>query len=151
MNSFYLKNTPSNDLMEDIIPILNKQKVDSPNKKQLLNIIDYGKKRITTLNQITDIIKLFNTKPTNYKLIENYDYKNLFNFWVENLNQLDSINKDNIKHIIDKTNSTLNISGKKIFIPLRYGLINELHGPDLYTIISILGINESTQRLKNGI
>ena len=79
------------------------------------------------------------------------DYKKLFRFWVENLNQLNSINNDVVKEIISKTKAELNISGKNLFIPLRYGLINQLHGPDLYTIINILGITESIERLKNGI
>jgi len=45
----------------------------------------------------------------------------------------------------------MKISGKNIFLPLRFGLIGELHGPDLYTIINILGKNQSIERLQNGI
>ena len=151
MNSVYLKNTLSNELMLDVIEILDEEKIDYKNKKQLLKIIHYGKDRINTLNEIIDIVKLFNTKPNNYQLIENYDYKNLFNLWIEYLQEFKSVDELTIKQIIGLTKSTLNITGKNLFIPLRYGLISEWHGPDLYTIISILGINESIKRLKNGI
>ena len=152
MNSFYLKNTSSEELLIDVIKIFKKNKFDCKNEKQqLLKIIDYAKERITTLNEIIDLINQFNNKPNAYALIEEFDYKKLFRFWVENLNQLNSINNDVVKEIISKTKAELNISGKNLFIPLRYGLINQLHGPDLYTIINILGITESIERLKNVI
>ena len=56
-----------------------------------------------------------------------------------------------IKNLIANTAKDLNIAGKNLFIPLRYGLINVEHGPDLFSIINILGINESIKRLENGI
>ena len=54
----------------------------------------------------------------------------------------------NLFNIIDKTKTSLNIYGKNLFIPLRTALIGKEHGPDLYTIINILGKNESIERLK---
>ena len=45
----------------------------------------------------------------------------------------------------------MEVSGKKIFFPLRTVLYGSSHGPDLYTIISILGIEESIKRLKKYI
>ena len=42
----------------------------------------------------------------------------------------------------------LKITGKQLFIPLRLMLINKEHGPDLFTIINILGIDESIKRIK---
>ena len=45
----------------------------------------------------------------------------------------------------------MGVSGKQIFFPLRGALYGKLHGPDLYTIISILDIDESVRRLKQYI
>ena len=152
MNSFYLKNTPSEELLISTLEIFKKHQFDCKNEdQQLLKIINYGKERITNLKEIINLVNQFNTKPDNYQLIKQFEYKNLFSFWIDNLNQLDSINNDTIKNIISETKTKLNISGKNLFIPLRYGMINQLHGPDLYTIINILGVTESIKRLKNGI
>ena len=45
----------------------------------------------------------------------------------------------------------MNINGKQIFFPLRAILYGKFHGPDLYTIISILGIDETIKRLEEYI
>ena len=155
MNSLYLKNSSAEELIPEVIKILDDKHISYINNKELLQIINYSKERINTLNEITDIINMFNNKPVHYVPIKNYNYKTLFSFWIHSLNQLNqnnhSVNQKTIKTIITKSNLELSVSGKNLFIPLRYGLINEMHGPDLHTIISILGINESIQRLKNGI
>jgi len=70
---------------------------------------------------------------------------------MKSLERINNINESEIKNLIEDTNTDLNISGKNLFIPLRYGLIGINHGPDLFSIINILGINESVKRLKNGI
>ena len=50
--------------------------------------------------------------------------------------------------MIDYCNNILNVKGKNLFFPLRILLIGETHGPDLHTIINILGVKESIKRLK---
>ena len=50
-----------------------------------------------------------------------------------------------------QSSESMEVSGKQIFFPLRGALYGKLQGPDLYTIISILGIDESVRRLKQYI
>ena len=79
--------------------------------------------------------------------LKDFDYKNLFSFWVSNLNSIDMISEENINLIIQNSKESLNIYGKNLFIPLRIALIGEPHGPDLFTLVDILGINETIKRL----
>ena len=53
-----------------------------------------------------------------------------------------------IQQIIQKSKDVLNISGKNLFIPIRLMMIGKEHGPDLYTIINLLGKKESLTRIK---
>ena len=86
-----------------------------------------------------------------FNFIKDYNYKSLFVYWIDNLEKIDTVKSEEIKKIITNTNKVLGLSGKNLFVPLRFGLINIKHGPDLHTIINILGIDESIKRLKNGI
>lgn len=44
-----------------------------------------------------------------------------------------------------------NIGFGKVMMPLRLALVGEMKGPEVFEIMSILGINETQQRLKNAI
>ena len=151
MNSLYIRNSSEKYLLAHIKEILKKENLLIPENFKLRKIIQYSKSRINTLYDIIDIIKIFEGVPDNYLKIDNYNYKDLFAYWIQFLKKADDVNEDMIKNLITNTAKDLNIAGKNLFIPLRYGLINVEHGPDLFSIINILGINESIKRLENGI
>ncbi len=151
MNNLYIKNSSNENITPHILKIIKKQNLMIEDSAKLLKIIEYSKPRINTLYDIVDIIKMFNCIPEDYISINDYDYKELFIYWMKSLERINNINESEIKNLIEDTNTDLNISGKNLFIPLRYGLIGINHGPDLFSIINILGINESVKRLKNGI
>jgi len=148
MNKEYIKNIETVDFQKIVKEILK--------TKDLLNIqIDiakiasYAKDRVNQLTKIWDEIQCFfiyNKTETNE--LNQYDYKKLFSLWINELNELNELNETNVKNIISNTKVALNISGKNLFIPLRIGLIDKIHGPDLFTTIDILGIKESIRRLK---
>jgi len=148
MNKEYIKNIDTVDFQKIVKEILK--------TKDLLNIqIDiakiasYAKDRVNQLTKIWDEIQCFfiyNKTETNE--LNQYDYKKLFSLWINELNELNELNETNVKNIISNTKGALNISGKNLFIPLRIGLIDKIHGPDLFTTIDILGIKESIRRLK---
>lgn len=45
----------------------------------------------------------------------------------------------------------LNVKGKKLFMPLRLALTGQTHGPDLGSIIELIGIKNSMERLRSVI
>ena len=152
MNSVYLKNSSPKQLLPNIIHLLQNKKIVYNNEDEILKIINYGKNRINTLNEIIDLITMFTEEKTiDYNVLADFNYKDLYTLWSTELKKIKMLNEDSIKDLINKTKEILDISGKNIFLPLRYGLIGELHGPDLFSIINILGVNKSIERLKNGI
>ena len=152
MNSIYLKNISTENLLCHVIDLLKNKQIDYNDKNEILKIVEYGKPRIKTLNEIVDLIELFKLKKSvDYNVLSDFNYKDLYHFWINSLQKIKTIDQNIIKKIIDDTKKEMQISGKNIFLPLRFGLIGELHGPDLYTIINILGKNQSIERLQNGI
>ena len=112
-------------------------------------MIEYAKNRVNTLNEIINEIMCFiKCDELNLKLLRNFNFNDLGQLWINEIHNLSSINKDDINNIINKTSNLLKITGKQLFIPLRLMLINKEHGPDLFTIINILGINESIRRIQ---
>jgi len=54
-----------------------------------------------------------------------------------------------IKLVLEELQNTLNVSGKRLFMPLRLALTGEAHGPELKNIIEVLGVKEVLRRLHN--
>jgi glutamyl-tRNA synthetase len=57
-------------------------------------------------------------------------------------------NGTNLKAILDDLKTELNISGKKLFMPIRIALTAEQHGPELLHIVTLLGVDEMLKRFK---
>ncbi len=149
MNNFYIKNLDAKSLYQYIIS-LSLMDNNIKNKNQYLSAIEYEK------NNATTIIDLYNKTEsyfnnsfgiTTKSSLKPYDPASLFMLWINHLKKIDDITSENINNIIMSSKNELGIAGKKLFIPLRLALIGKEHGPDLFTIINILGIDESINRL----
>ena len=149
MNSVYIKNTSKTYIQNKLENILSDNDIEVKDRLQLDKLIQFSINRINKLNDIVDEIQCF-VKPNIFdiKLLNQYDTKILYNFWINELNKIDNFSKETIDLISSITKEKYNIYGKNLFIPLRLSLIGLEHGPDLFTIINILGIKESILRIK---
>ena len=148
MNKTYLQHTPTSNLIKSITEKLQDQNYNIDNKKKLYKAIEFAKQRTNTIDEIAnEIIKFLKHIPLNKDFLNKYDYKKLGKLWSEELSKNSTINENIIKDIIYLSNQNLEVSGKNLFIPLRLMLIGQEHGPDLYTIINILGQKESIRRI----
>ncbi len=56
-----------------------------------------------------------------------------------------------IKHVCDDLHQTLNVSGKKLFLPLRIALTGEHNGPELMHVAALLGPDKMLQHLQQAL
>ena len=157
MNSVYIKNLS----VEDLIDLFNSTSpmvsdFNFSNKTKLTKVFEVIKNRINTLDEIPGLLNPF------YKAItidnqEILDYINMedsntiFKYWYTNLSEINQATKEYIDKLIEQTGDKFGLKGKKIFFPLRAILYGSFKGPDLFTIISILGVEETKVRIKKYI
>ena len=148
MNSQYIKKLSSKDIL-DVLHNMNLV-YKSINSTQYFDIIKYSKNNSTTLLDINDTLNIFLERNIDLskKLLTDYQTSKLFEFWQNQLSLLKEVTENNIQNIVALSKKELNIYGKSLFIPLRLALISKEHGPDLFTIVSILGLEESQKRIK---
>ena len=148
MNSQYIKKLSSKDILDILynMNLVNK----SINSTQYIEIIKYAKNNSTTLLDINDTLNIFLERNIDLskKLLTDYQTSKLFELWQNQLSLLPEVTENNIQNIVALSKKELNIYGKSLFIPLRLALISKEHGPDLFTIVSILGLEESQKRIK---
>lgn len=56
-----------------------------------------------------------------------------------------------LKNILDEIKKNLNISGKRLFMPIRVALTGLDHGPELLQIVSLLGKEKMRQRFEDAL
>ena len=148
MNSQYIKKLSSKDILDILhnMNLVNK----SINPTQYFDIIKYAKNNSTTLLDINDTLNIFLERNIDLskKLLTDHQTSKLFELWQNQLSLLEEVTDNNIQNIVALSKKELNIYGKSLFIPLRLALISKEHGPDLFTIVSILGLEESKKRIK---
>jgi len=155
MNTQYIKNLSINKLIDLSSNFINND-FDLSNNDKLIKVFTFIKDRITIFQDIPNLISPFykNVVISDKEILNCIGDKtsqNIIKYWHKNLLVIDEINKNSINKLIKETSESMEVSGKQIFFPLRGILYGKFHGPDLYTIISILGIDESVRRLKQYI
>ena len=73
----------------------------------------------------------------------------MFSFWVKRLSTKDKWSEEKINNLVKETTSTIGVKGKELYFPLRLALFGGVHGPDIPTLIDILGTKEAIARLKS--
>lgn len=58
------------------------------------------------------------------------------------------INEETVKTALKSLGKELGLKGKQIFMPLRVALTGEMHGPELYQVIPLLGGEKTVKRLE---
>ena len=155
MNAQYIKKLNIEELINISADFINTD-LDISDKSKLIKVFTFIKDRINTLSDITALLIPFygNINIVNQDILDNINDKisqDIIKYWYKGLLLIDTIDKESIDTLIQQTSKKFNVSGKGIFFPIRAVLYGKFQGPDLYTLISILGIQESTKRLKKHI
>ena len=150
INSYYIKEMDLNIFQKLVDDYCIKTNTSLEfNDKQMSYFLKYIKNRINALHEIQSHANLFGDNPNlineHQLILKNDSSLKIISYWINHLNTKDD---SAITAMIDYCNNSLNVKGKNLFFPLRILLIGETHGPDLHTIINILGVKESIKRLK---
>jgi nondiscriminating glutamyl-tRNA synthetase len=58
---------------------------------------------------------------------------------------------DDLKSILDNLKESLNVSGKRLFMPVRIALTGQAHGPELIQIVGLLGKEKMQKRFAQAL
>lgn len=154
-NQQYLRAKPDEELAGYLLDFLK--------KKNIVCTIDKAKKisvalrdRITFPADLHEMSKLFFEAPTSYdeKITSkkwNDETAEVLSAFAQSLNDLTQIDSVKAKELLDETAASLGSSSGKVLQVLRVILTGGTIGPDLMTIIEILGPEETAQRIQLAI
>ena len=148
MNNHYIKKLDPQEILDKFL----KNNIDLKDKITL-PMIKLVYEKIERLTDIRDELKfLFEYSLENKKcheILNNESSKTvlkLFNTKLEKTSILDSMS---FKTIVSKIQDEIKVGGKDLWMPLRIAITGKMHGPDVASIVEILGKEACLQRLNN--
>ena len=57
----------------------------------------------------------------------------------EQLENMSEFNNDNISNWLKNLGTTCNLKGKELYLPLRFSLFHQLHGPEFVKLVHLFG------------
>ncbi len=116
-----------------------------------LKIISAARERSTLLPDLAEYAQIF-TKPSplsedDQSYIQSADSHKVLSWYHDQIKGIDTDDAELIKKITSAGIKELGIKGKNYYMPLRLALLGQPHGPDMPTILGILGKDEALKRL----
>jgi glutamyl/glutaminyl-tRNA synthetase len=152
MNGQYIRSLPLEYIAGLCRPHFVNAKLDTEDEDKYLKVINTARNYVNVINEITSLSEVY------YKTQQASDaYLNsmkgpstraLFEWYIHELSMLNEFGKENLTELVNRGMQELNIKGKLYFHPLRVALIYKGSGPDIPTIVGILGREETLKRLK---
>ena len=108
--------------------------------------------RLVTLAETTKRLALFfdenphSTDPYVLSLLKEESSKQVLAEFIKQLEIMESLNEENLSSLVKSVQTTTNIKGKNLWMPLRYAITLEAQGPDLKLIVDLFG-REKCMRL----
>ena len=154
LNAHYIKNV-SNDRLANELKFFE-CKIDGHDKKEM--VLDLCKERANTLVELKDAISTILRVPASYdqkgsKKFIKETTTDMLNSYIELLNTCDKelhIACD-IEAVTKPFIEQNNLKFPQLFQPIRIALTGGTQAPSVYDIIAILGVDETTKRIKTAI
>ena len=83
--------------------------------------------------------------------IKTDEAKTLFDAFIGKLEEVDEVSLDFAKTIMKSIQKETGIKGKNLWFPVRAGLTGNVHGPDLDSIMVVLGKQEVLDRINKAL
>ncbi|MBP6367297.1 MAG: glutamate--tRNA ligase [Nitrosomonas sp.] len=150
INQQYLKKTDSADLVELVMPFLEKDECLVAGGPDLQSIVDLLKERVNTIEELADAAVYFYRplEPTDELRTQhlNAETKHLLTDLLEKFSHIEWT-RESIHYEIKTTAKHHDVKLPKIAMPLRVMVTGEVHTPSIDAVLELLGREETLARM----
>lgn len=158
MNSQYIKNAPLEKLTDLAIPHLRNagligENLDHDRYEWVKKMVNAVKEGLPYLAKIHDKVAIFfndEIVPENdetLEILKGEQVPQLLEVFLKKVEEAEIIDQEFGKSVFKVIQKETGIKGKNLFMPVRIMLTGQMHGPEIYDIIEILGREGIKKRL----
>jgi len=153
MGGYYVRHLSVEYVAEKARPFFEDAGIDIGNNEKYLRVITMARDYVSRLSDMVEHSKMFYEdlmfSEEDQTLIAEENSQKIYSFWIEELEKKTDWSSEDISLLIKQATSELGIKGKNFYFPIRLSLFGSCHGPDIPTLIDILGRDGSIKRLKD--
>ncbi|HEY9363417.1 MAG TPA: glutamate--tRNA ligase [Chitinophagaceae bacterium] len=155
-NREWIKKTSAQHLLKDIKPLLKLKGIEAANDALLEKMIALVKDRCTLLTDFYEQTHFFFMAPVKYDTAAvkpkwNEDKKQFFESFAKHISSLQDWNPQLLETNFKELAQEKNIKPGELQLPMRIMLVGGKFGPPVFEIASLLGKQETTDRIKNAL
>ncbi len=157
MNQQYIKKLSLEDLFESLTPYIQDTPYANQETTQLKKIAGVVQSRLITLSDIKNKLPLFfEDKPalTNAHLIavlQEESSRLVLEAFKKQASELEEITEENFPEIMKTVQKLIGIKGKNLWMPMRYAITLEEHGPELPQVAAIFGKEKCLRMIEQAL
>ncbi len=151
MGGYYIRHLDVPYIADQARRFFEEAGIDISDTEKYLKVIATARDYVSCLSMIVEHARMFYDTLTvseeDKELLEKEDSQRIIAYWVEALGRREKWTPDDVSALVKKAIGELGVKGKGFYFPLRLALFGNCHGPDIPTLIDILGREESVERL----
>jgi nondiscriminating glutamyl-tRNA synthetase len=156
-NGHYIRSLPLNVVAERSRAFIDEDQLKDVSTTQLEEIVASVREGLTTLSEVRATTSFYFTQ--NLQIPEDIresvlgaaNAKKVLEKTLENVSKMPWGDHKGCKAVIDGIGKELSVKGKELYWPVRAALSAKTHGPDLGTMLSVLGQKQVTSRLESAL
>lgn len=156
-NAHYIRHLPLSVIVERSKPFLAQYSLENYTPDDLNRIVDLLREGLTSLSEITAVARLFFVEDVEISreifdtLLSKESSRAVLESLLAALPTLPFADQKGCKAGVDLIGKTLGLKGKNLYWPVRAAISGATSGPDLGSLISILGKNRVQRRLESAL
>lgn len=159
INSYYIKQTPDEELVELVLPFLKEkgmfpeESISEEEKTWIAGFIGAVKEKINNLSEVKDYIGYFwgtdleEPEQEAITILQAETFPAVLELFQSKILTTVPLDAPAAKVILKEITKELSLKGKDVFMPIRIALTGQMHGPDLDKIIALQGKDNISGRL----
>ncbi|HEY9716472.1 MAG TPA: glutamate--tRNA ligase [Trichormus sp.] len=153
-NSHYLRSLPLSVVTERAKPFLQQFNITEFSQNELEEMVGSVREGLTMLKEIPDAVRFYFggtievPEELRQTVLSTDNARKVLDKTLQNLAQVPWGDHKGCKAVIDAIGKELSIKGKELYWPLRAALSGKTQGPDLGSLISVLGEKRVRARLE---
>ena len=152
MNGLYIRNFDVEVIAERTRPFFEKEGFDVSDWSKYVKVIGVARDYASCLEEMVPRGRMFyeelHFSEDDRALIAEENSQKIYVYWIDALKDRSAWTREALQARIEEAMTTMGLKGKKFYFPLRLALFGNTHGPDIPTIMDILGRDESVKRLQ---
>ena len=156
-NSHYIRSLPLSEITDRALPYLPEGDRGQYSREGLEQIIACVRDGLTTLSEITEASRFFFEDSVSVpadlqeSLLSKETSRKVLGLVLERISSLTWGDQAACKAVVEAIGKEISVKGKDLYWPIRAALVGKVQGPDLGSVISILGETRVKARLESAL